>query len=227
MSCAWTDVGVLLEHKCPYQLTNWEGMVTPTDVMAAQERPCFFCGSSAAGARKSIPFDTLREMYANVEDSPCRWRQVLQNMLLTTEHLFDPEKQHMESVMSCVCCFHWMKRKKHNKGRYVLPFQSLCKTIRLVRLGDKQQKMDIRVVRRLCSVLCEPRNYFFSVLFPHEREVVCQVAQCESEDAFKALVTGFCVNNADSLFVMNRQVAEDVREHVSWPCEHTPDASSW
>lgn len=215
MRCAWSDVSTLLAHTSPYALTNWESLVVPTDVIAAQTRPCFFCGSAANGPRKAVSFDTLREIWEHVRGSNCRWPAVLANMLLTTEHLFDPEKQHIECVMSCVCCFHWMRRKRHNKGRYVLPYQSLCNTIRVMRTGDRQQKMDIRVIRRLCIVLCETRNFFYTVLFEHERAVVQRIANCTSNQAFETLVHGFCSNNATTLFLRNRQVAEDVREFVT------------
>jgi len=132
--------------------TNWLSIVRGD----GEARACVFCGQHRREHCKSIGVGAVLVMLDGQEPSlrDELFSRALRNVCEAAlgSHAAWREDDRDAVFSACLCCHHWVARRK--KGKLVFPLQALVWYINtMLPLGSKN--MDHRVVMRLCQTLGE------------------------------------------------------------------------
>ena len=174
------------------------------------QRPCcLFCGTQKAqifkGVKHAWLVDTIKSEMQIFTDN------ILATTLNISQHATNTHDVESEGSI-CICCFYWFKRPS-KKRRRMLPLQFLKTTLRNLYLPGSKSLMDLRVIHRLASSLCENCNYFLTLFDEEEQKTLKRIADTKKDETVKLLCEHYHKHaKGGSPFLLSAQISELLRE---------------
>ena len=189
----------------------WYSLIRARQPSRGEDRPCVLCGDNHATVLKTIVVDTFLEYLDKTTDKFKHnhiWT-TLENVGLSATAVQQQSgtAKFSETVAVCLACSHWMTRIKSVHVPPLLEFKWHLRT--LIALHDK--RLDKRVIHRIAKILNQPNNYYRTMFSGRELACIDKIAKSNTKSVNAIISKLYKTANANSLFVIDYNVAELVR----------------
>ena len=228
---------------------NWLGIVRGDGGV----RACVFCGQNKREHCKIITVVSVQNLLAAQRDvlQTEIFSRTLHNICWSAIDSHDTcmLDEGEASFSACLCCHHWVARRK--KSKIIFPLQALSWYVNTLRTMEGKN-MDHRVVLRLCQALCAKgplplhidmqakttslkdhmsnktaHNHYMFLFKSSEINLFEQIATNNIESIGWRLAQFYHTQNALTIFSPSCALVEKIRKSQSRFQEEMPKANFW